>query len=203
MRVDVATAARNNAHWCDAVCRAHGLTPVFDGDLWSSARRTPPFYPDAVTLAPGVPARAVLDAVDGTAGCSVKDSFADLDLARDGFRVLFDAQWIAFAPPAPASTTWTRVAGDGQAVPDDPRVIAFGDAHGAAGAVACRGDGVVGIANLYANDGDLAGAWRECLAAVAARYPGEAVVGYERGDALVAAQRAGASTVGPLRVWEV
>jgi len=175
---------------------------VFDGDVWSCARRTPPFYPDAVTLARGVPVRVVLDAIDDDAGASVKDSFADLDLAPAGFRVLFDAQWVAFMPPTPASTTWAPIDADGRDVPDDSRVTAFGDAHGSTGAVACRSDGVVGIANLHAADGDLVAAWRDCLAAVADRFPGEPVVGYEHGDALVAARQAGASTLGPLRVWE-
>jgi hypothetical protein len=33
-------------------------------------------------------------------GCSIKDSFASLDLTARGFRVLFDAQWIVRRGPA-------------------------------------------------------------------------------------------------------
>lgn len=85
-------AVRSNAEWCDLVCREHGLAPVFDGDVWWCAERTPPFYPDAMTLARGVSADAVLAHVDLSPGCSIKDSYADLVL--DGFDVLFEAQWI-------------------------------------------------------------------------------------------------------------
>jgi hypothetical protein len=51
--------------------------------------------------------------IDDSPGCSVKDSFASLDLTRHGFRVLFDAQWIVRGPsgtPAvPPSPRWTVV----------------------------------------------------------------------------------------------
>ena len=86
-------AVRNNVEWCDSVCRRHGLAPVFDGDVWWCAERTPPFYPDAMTLARGVSAADVLAHIDLSPGCSVKDSYAELEL--DGFDVLFEAQWIA------------------------------------------------------------------------------------------------------------
>jgi len=38
------------AEWCDALCRTHGIAGQFGMDFWSSSRRTPPYYPDAVTL---------------------------------------------------------------------------------------------------------------------------------------------------------
>jgi hypothetical protein len=43
-------AAHNNAEWCDGVCRAHGLPSQFHTDAWVNPHRTPPLYPDAVTL---------------------------------------------------------------------------------------------------------------------------------------------------------
>ena len=46
----IAAAARNNAELCDLVSRAHGIDGAFASDAWTSPRRTPPFYPDAVTL---------------------------------------------------------------------------------------------------------------------------------------------------------
>ena len=47
----VAAAARNNAEWCDTVCRVNGCAGRFGGDAWTTARRSPQYYPDAVTLA--------------------------------------------------------------------------------------------------------------------------------------------------------
>ncbi|MFJ6755629.1 hypothetical protein ACIQNK_11485 [Streptomyces sp. NPDC091273] len=115
-------AALNNAVWCDAVCAAHGLSPQYEGEhLWLSTSRTPPLYPDAVTLDAGVPAQSVLQWIDtDSPGCSVKDSFACLDLAGDGFEVLFEAQWMhrpAGAPvPGAASSglEWSEVTGAGE-----------------------------------------------------------------------------------------
>ncbi|OEJ35976.1 hypothetical protein BGK67_26705 [Streptomyces subrutilus] len=223
-------AARDNAEWCDAVARGHGPAGAFGPDAWTSARRTPPLYPDAVTLAPGASAPALVAAIDtGNPGCSVKDSFADLDLAGDGFEVLFEARWIhrPAAAPAPAAGSrleWSAVSGsaelarweaawDGEgstglfhpALPGRDAVFLAGRAGGriVAGAVAHRGSGaVVGLSNLFAHDeADTDAAWAGALTAIAARWPDLPVVGYESGDDLAAAVRAGFTPVGPLRVW--
>ena len=61
--------------------------------------------------------------------------------------------------------------------------------------------GVVGISNLFHVDGDLDAAWAAALAAIALRLPGHPVVGYQRGDALLAALAHGFTAIGPLRVW--
>src|SRR3954462_805415 len=97
-------AARNNAEWCDLVCRTHGIETAFSDRAWVALRRSPRSYPDAVTLSPLPSVGDVLSRIDTSAGCSVKDSFATLDLAEDGFRVLFEAEWIhrPAAAPAPA-----------------------------------------------------------------------------------------------------
>ncbi|MFG2876548.1 hypothetical protein ACGFYU_16415 [Streptomyces sp. NPDC048337] len=113
-------AARNNAEWCDAVCRGHGPRGAFTRDAWTSAHRTPPLYPDAVTLTPQASTAALLAGIDtGSAGgCSVKDSFAVLDLAPAGFEVLFEAQWIHHPAPEPASSRleWSEVTTAGELV---------------------------------------------------------------------------------------
>ncbi|MFD7321173.1 hypothetical protein ACFV9D_08785 [Streptomyces sp. NPDC059875] len=88
-------AVRNNAEWCEAMCRAHGRPGTFGPRAWTNARRTPLYYPDAVTLTADASVRDVLDGIDrDVPGASVKDSFARLDLAGEGFRLLFEARWI-------------------------------------------------------------------------------------------------------------
>jgi len=115
----IARAARNNAALCDAVCRSHGIAGRFDADAWVSADRTPPLYPDAVTLSPSVDRELLLDRVDGSDGCSVKDSFATLDLsAAPSWSVLFEATWIAASPRASASERARR-----STDPDAPAVV--------------------------------------------------------------------------------
>ncbi|MGW6026539.1 hypothetical protein [Streptomyces sp. NPDC055099] len=174
-------AARNNAEWCDAVCRAHGVPGEFGTGVWSSARRTPPLYPDAVSLTPGISAADLVARIDTESpGCSVKDSFACLDLEPLGFEVLFEAQWIhrpaGEAPAAgPATVHWaplesadslpaweTAWSGGEQATGLFRSELMTGnttflsgtcaDGKIVAGAVASPGDAVVGISNLFATD---------------------------------------------------
>ncbi|MGA5896806.1 hypothetical protein [Streptomyces venetus] len=120
----VRSAARNNAEWCAAMGRAHGVASEFGGGAWVAAGRTPPYYPDAVTLAPGADREALVARIDTAApGASVKDSFADLDLTEAGFRVLFDAQWIHRPAGAAAPHTAWEPAGLSWDVVDDPDAL--------------------------------------------------------------------------------
>jgi hypothetical protein len=216
-------AARNNADLCDSVCRAHGLAPGFHTDAWVSPRRTPPFYPDAVTLAAAVSIPRLLERVDRSAGCSIKDSFATLDLSAEGFTVLFEAEWI-FRPRAPAEVldaprwdvvrtahdlrAWAVACGNdvlfAPGLLEDPAVAILGsrDANGiAAGAVANISGSVVGLSNLFTTRTDVDEAWAGAVTTICATFPGLPLVGYEHGLSLAAARRAGFVAVGPLRVW--
>lgn len=221
----VGPSARNNAEWCDVVCRAHGLSPRFESDAWISERRTPAAFPDAVTLSTAASAQRLLDSIDASDGCSVKDSFAGLDLHPYGFRVLFDAQWIVgppFVDDTPALfPRWEEVDDVDEWIAAQPDPVIVGDsmrrgllddsvsvliARSAdavmAGAVITRSSDVVGLSNVFVRAGDPAVHWRCALAAVRARYPTVPIVGYELGAMLVAARDAGCQSLGPLRVWE-
>ncbi|HEY0812243.1 MAG TPA: hypothetical protein VGE11_03100 [Pseudonocardia sp.] len=218
---DVATV-RNNAEWCEAVCRTHGRGGVFTRWAWTSRRRTPALYPDAVTLLPATGVADVLKAIDLSEGCSVKDSFARLDLSADGFEPIIEAQWIdrpaaLSMPPAP-SPFWT-VASVGELAEwaiawnggpadlfraqllDEPAVRVLAARRNGviiAGAIAYDSGPVTGVSNLFAVDGDLDDAWAGVLCAL----PGRRVVGYGTGGALAAAVRVGFARAGPLRVWQ-
>ncbi|MGO4597790.1 hypothetical protein [Terrabacter sp. 2RAF25] len=106
-------AARNNALWCDAVARSHGVACTTDADAWTAATRTPPYYPDAVTLSPTVGEYDVLARVDDSDGCSVKDSWSRLDLSIEDFARLVVGEWVWLDPSsrvtAPADEAWRRV----------------------------------------------------------------------------------------------
>jgi hypothetical protein len=225
----VRAAARNNAGWCDIVCRLHGRSGTYHDGGWTVPERSPPLYPDAVTLDPAASVDAILAAIDTSPGCTLKDSFACLDLATEGFRVLFEAQWIgreADAPPpeAPAGMRWQRV--------DDPAVLRRwerawnrydlppglfhpslldedvvtvmagyrGEAI-VAGAISKRSASVVSVTNVFSAIGDLDAAWRGSVAALAERAGDLPLVGYERGEDLEASRRCGFAVLGPLRVW--
>jgi hypothetical protein len=214
--VEAVSAAWNNAAWCDTVCRIDGTAGVRDADAWSVPRRSPPWYPDAVTLRPQARADALLRRIDAGAGASVKDSFATLDLTPYGFRVLVEGRWI-HRPPG--------------GVPDGPRLTpvtttaalaAWADAHGGTalrrpalladpavtvlaaydpagrvtgGAVVSRGGGTLGVSNVFG--ADAAAVWR----GVCGRFGTEPLVGWETADDLPPALDVGFRPVGALRVW--
>lgn len=207
----VGIAARNNAEWCDIVCRTHGLPTAFHEHAWTCAQRAPELYPDAVTLSAAANAEDVLPRIDtAEPGGAVKDSFARLDLGPAGFRILFDASWIhrPAGPPVPETTTrWSVL--DTAPAPFRPELLAedavrvIGGASG--GAILNRSAGAVGISNLFSLDGDTdAGtdaAWADAVSLAERLFPGVPLVGYERGESLEAALHNGFRQVGPLRVW--
>ncbi|MEV6833886.1 hypothetical protein AB0N17_05085 [Streptomyces sp. NPDC051133] len=225
----VRAAARNNAEWCAAMSRSHGVKGEFAAQAWAAPSRTPLYYPDAVTLVPGADATALAARIDTAApGASVKDSFADLDLTGAGFQVLFEAQWIhrPASAPAPAPDlqwsvaddpdtlhAWALAWDDGEGdeglfrpelLADPATFVLAGlspDGRVVAGAVASRSDEVVGVSNVFALDGGADAAWPGVLHAVNRLFPTLPLAGYEQGDALAAAVRHGFEPIGPLRVW--
>ena len=69
------------------------------------------------------------------------------------------------------------------------------------GATVYTTDGVSGILNVFKSGSDARALWVSAARAVAALRPGQAIVGYERGEDLAAARRAGFRVLAPLRVW--
>lgn len=217
-------AAHNNARWCDIVCRINGAITTFYADSWASATRSPPAYPDAVTLRTSAAADRLLARVDSAGGCSVKDSFASLDLSGSGFDVLFEADWIYRPAAAPTTGTglrwrtvrtaealaaWAQAHGSGEVLGpelfEEPAavVLAATDADDAlvAGVIGTRTAHVVGLSNLFTVSADLDEVWAGAVDALMATHPGLPLVGYELGEDLAAAVRAGFSRIGGLQVW--
>lgn len=177
--------------------------------FWRSDHEPWPLFPDAVTTRPGVRAQDVVEGLVDRPACSVKDSFADLDLAPHGFRVLLSAEWIG-RPTVTASSGWSRV--DDEAglarwcaaaeLSDELPVRLLRDpavhvlAGPACGAIATVTGSVVGVSNVFGT-----GVWDRLPAVVAACAPGCAVVGYEHGHDLETAVDAGFTTLGPVRIW--
>ncbi|MEV6136432.1 hypothetical protein AB0L63_10290 [Nocardia sp. NPDC051990] len=184
-----------------------------------------------MTLSPQASVQDILARIDcRTPGASIKDSFACLDLSDNGFRVLFDAQWIYRSadrpPPAAVEPRWTPVTNmaelavwatawgrDGQVsglfrpellAEDSVSLLSRWDGvRLVAGAVVHRSESVLGVSNLFYSGIAATDAWAECLSTVARRWPGRAIVGYERGEDLDAAVGHGCNPVGPVRIWIV
>jgi hypothetical protein len=221
-------AARNNAEWCDIFCRSHGVVGTFHADAWASTSRTPALYPDAVALDPSLSGERILSYVDRSSGCSIKDSFATMDLSGTGFRVMYEADWIIHAPesgraPRQVGLQWQRVeearelrrweaasslakAPTRQFLPallGHPDVVilsGYGGNQLLAGAILNRSASVIGLSNVF-SCADLTQAYAGCLAQVANYFPELPIVGYERGQALAAANAQGFRSIGKLVVW--
>lgn len=188
-------------------------------DVWSTERRSPLGYPDAVTLSPRLAVGTVLADVDDGPGCSIKDSFADLALNPAGFRVLFEATWIrrpASKTAASPTLTWAEVRTAAELAtwcqrldvpPLPPTMLAQQGVHVltaedvGAGFVLNRTGPVAGLAYAVPGTADPAVMWADMVALAARQHPGADLVGYERGDDLEQARAAGFGETGPLRVW--
>ncbi|WP_018155885.1 hypothetical protein [Demetria terragena] len=217
----LSSAVTNNVDWCALVCRRGGITDNTNG-IWLVTGSPAPLFPDAVTLKSGVSARQLSQVLSGRKACSVKDSYADVDLEPYGFSELFTARWIGQTngPKNADPTGWSHLTETAEleswcAAAELPEVLPIGllrdpsvrilgayrEGRLVAGAVANSSDRVVGISNVFQVGGDRRAGWGEVASVVARFFPGKPVVGYEHGPDLDAALAAGFSDLGPLRVW--
>jgi hypothetical protein len=220
-------AARNNAEWCHAFSRTHGIDGSFHAAFWSSPVRTPPYYPDAVTLRPNIAVESLLSGIDAGEGCSVKDSFACLDLGAARFRPLFRAEWVARQSAEGCRATgrrWSALTTEAQlreweaswgeapggpgffrpALLNDETIAVLAGYDGdriVAGAIANRSATVIGLSNVFDTAGELDSAWAAGAAAAATLWGDLPAVGYDSGDALHAAHEASFESIGELVVW--
>jgi hypothetical protein len=86
----------------------------------------------------------------------------------------------------------------------DPALAFLGGWDGdriAAGAIANRSSAVIGISNVFARVGDLELAYAAAASAITEQWEPMPLVGYDHGEPLRAARRAGFQPIGELRVW--
>ncbi len=206
--------------------RAHGLGVESINGCVACTGRPPRFYPNVVSVDPAADAREQLRSIAelaarATGAFIVKDSYRALALDSFDFEPLFEARWIHRAADLEAGATrldWQPVtdpamldeweaAWGGSA--DEPALFlpAFltqpgvtmlaGSANGriAAGCIITGTNGVVGLSNVFGNA-------PEAISAAVMMFPEREFVGYESGEALVAALEAGFQTVGDLMIWK-
>ena len=206
--------------WYDALCGLHLVPCGIEDDVWCAYAPPPPLHSIAKTVEPGARPDRALAAVAGNG--SIADSFGSFDLTGEGYRLLFEAQWVH--QPAPTVGTrrlpagWSSVGTeleleawtskhDTQAVllpsllqRSAFRVIGRRDQDGyQAGAVLHLCTGVVAISNVWSTSAGLD--WIDLVSAASALFPGRALVGYQHGADLESAREAGFATQGPQRVW--
>ena len=201
------------------MCFAYGTAGRFLVHTWVNAEPVPRFYPNVVTLTAGEAdiaeqrqAVRILLKSHLPGRWAVKDSFNKLDIARLGFEVLHEASWIRKQQPKPApmvsGLAWERAGPGGEGFP----AALFGDGNFAmfsgrrdgaivAGGTLYRTDKVVGLSNVVADADDEPGVWRDLSSLAASTFPNLPLVGYESGDELRAAHKAGFEIGDPLRIW--
>lgn len=218
-------AALNNAQWCAAVWRSHGLPVETAHGLWFCPLPTPQYYPNVVSVNlaadPATQIRFIgeLARAHPDLDLSVKDSFACLDLEHADLKPLFDARWLWREPrPAqgndgaagwgkiengPSLAAWERAwRGDDDSSDRIFRPELLDDPQvsvlgGEAGAAGGIAYDAAGVLGVT----NIFGSRRRFLDALAAREPGKPIVAYEAGDDLRSAQKSGFRPLGPLRVW--
>jgi hypothetical protein len=223
----VTNAARNNAEWCDLVCRTHRVPGEFYQHSWINRHETPPFYPNLVTLDESKSTHqyeAVRELVemDIPVEWAVKDSFSTLDLSSDGFRELLAGDWIRWPASSkmpevyPSGVRWAKIADRkdlmqwergwrGSATTSSDRL----PMHPAT-TVSSQNAPTIMILSSSIRDGKNSGSLSDekakefrsgCMAAILEWSKGLQLVGYESGQDLVAMKSLGFETVGQLKVW--
>ncbi|MGP4081463.1 hypothetical protein ACTWQL_16275 [Pseudalkalibacillus sp. R45] len=153
---------------------------------------------------------------------SIKDSFANLELQPEGFKRLFQAEWIYHPPvptPKPVDASWRVIEkeedfkkwisahGSEQVIKhtlierNDVKIFIHENNDGISGFIANLGAGTVGISNVFSNgntEGDL---WSDIVHVVSTVFSDLPMVGYENGDDLTDARSCGWVPLGPLNVW--
>lgn len=226
----IVSAWGNNADLYEAVFDAHKLRYVRQARSFVALDHPPPYYSDLTFLA-GTDVAGALAEVRKLVEreprvATVKDATCRLDLARFGFRVLFEAYWVCAEAEqiSPAGGGWQRIETSMELarweeawnsagspadrrvfVPDilkNPKTTVFGrlEENGfSAGCIANLSPDSVGVSNLF---GEPVRAVVADAAALAKAFGGGLpVVGYSSGDELAAMLQAGFMEIGPLRVW--
>ncbi|WP_245484632.1 hypothetical protein [Rhizobium ruizarguesonis] len=112
-------AVEDNVAWCCRICSAHGSNETRRSEAWANFGISPPFYPNIITRQKGVQkevddlTRKVREANKSTKW-GIKDSFADLTLADQGFERLLVGRWYGGSLSKGTPTGWKAVASSGE-----------------------------------------------------------------------------------------
>ncbi|RDU38718.1 hypothetical protein DRW41_03935 [Neobacillus piezotolerans] len=222
MNTLVDQAVLNNVAWCEIVCNTHGIAGISKQQVWGLLSKAPPFYPEIITISKDVPIEEIKHFIENGNDSSIKDSYANNDLARFGFKILFEAEWIYHSSVSDLEpiqsnrrviTTeedlaqWTITSElDGVIKPDllkrkNVKIFILEKNDGIYGFIANLNANVVGISNVFSIGKENKSLWRDIPQVVANEFPGLAMVGYEHGSTLEDAHLSGWRSIGPLRVW--
>src|SRR6266700_2414202 len=193
----VEQAARNNAVWCETVCRVHGTPGEFHDALWLNRHPVPRFYPNVVTLSTQDGTAAQLANIQALVATGLHWTWVQSapELAK------WEMAWSG-SPANNPSTQQPRLFLPALlANPEIVFIVAYQDQELVAGAIANHTDDVVGLSNVFVPPDDPVAFWAGCVAMAQERFPGVPMVGYEHGPELAIVQEIGFEILQPLKVW--
>jgi len=212
----------NNIAWCQIVCSAHGAVGISTENMWGLHSKAPMFYPEVITSNKCATIGEVKSFIENGKVSSIKDSYANLDLALLGFDVLFDAEWLVHEPVLdfdPILTNWkvvkteknlkkwTDASGLGNVIKSEllkqhnVKIFICETEDGVSGFIANLSAGVVGISNVFSVDYEEEKLWKDIPKVISKEFPKLSMVGYEHGSSLIVAKSSGWKAIGPLRIW--
>ncbi|MFC7391429.1 hypothetical protein [Scopulibacillus cellulosilyticus] len=222
MNTHIEQAVKNNIIWCGIVSESHGIPYYCNGGVWGLLSEAPPLCPDIITAGMDVTDQEVADFIGDRNISTIKDSFANLDMASIGFKVLFNAVWI-YHPPVSVSesaklgwrvitkkedlTKWTYAHDSEKVIKynlldrDDVKIFIKEKEDEISGFIANLGAGVIGISNAFSMEYTNEALWKDIVQAVSTEFQNLPIVGYEQGNSLKAALSCGWESLGPLRIW--
>lgn len=207
--------------WYDDIFHLHRIAVGSDELLWWAEGAPPRWHSAVKTLTPTTDPSRALRRMERHPHGTIADSFGLLDLAPQGFDLLFTATWLYHrglaADPRPPGwmrvldselmAQWNRHQNTVGVLPSDlwahPRFTVWARHDGdrlTGGAILHDAGRVAGLSNTWSAE-NLPLDPSELLALAAHAHPGRAVVDYARGAELESMLATGFEPLGPHHVW--
>lgn len=205
------------------VARSHGVHSQWLEQAWYSTISMPSYYPNVVSIESGIQKETVSRIAEVLpVNCAWKDSFAELEIEEFGFKVLFEASWLALTDSPSNETTIRPVSSVTSSVELVEWIAAWGETpigktiflpellgskvrfifcksgeSISSGLVANLSVDSVGISNCFGDFNEI----RDCVNHAYEWAQGLPLVGYSSGIELKEMQDFGFEELGKLRVW--
>lgn len=219
-------AVRNNAVWCDTICRSHNANGEFLKNVWINNNVVPRFYPNVITLNPHLDDISEFLKQITLPSFTIKDCYNSLKVDKQAYSILFEAEWIVqIAPLLENAENWkiiktpeeleawelawnNNVAEERIFLPtllDDSHVFflaKYENEQIISGTIANIASGVIGLSNVFGNN-ENDNLYRESSFFIRNNISQLPIVGYENEENLKQAKTAGFSGIGKLKVIQI
>lgn len=215
-------AVMNNMEWCGIVSRLHGCEIRTEKDLWGLDKRAPIYYPDVITRSKEISLKELASFMQDTQAIYIKDSYGSLQLEKDSFTVLMEANWIYHENreiECSSNSTyrkiqskedlfsWNAVSGlEEVLLPNiltnkDVSIYANEGETITTGFIVNDNDDTIGVSNIFSSIENESSIWSDIVRVIHHDYKAKHIVGYESDETLTKALEAGWENIGNLKIW--